>query len=472
MGLTHHLALVAGARPDVLEAAPGDRIRYAAMGGVIISTAAVAAASAIMAVRMAMGLPIAWALLIGLVWGVIIFNLDRLLVVQMMRQPRKLMSLAAAVPRVLLALVLGTVISTPVVLEIFRPEIETQLLVLQAEQNEEYLKQISGNPDYARIPGLTEQVAADQAVLDKGAPVNVESDPAVVSARTLYDNAQKDYATAEKAVVCEKEGTCGSGKAGAGIAFDEKVRIRDDRLEIRDEAADRLASAREQATTNLAAAQRTAITAARTRLAANQETLAGLNQRLEAEKRAHAARSGKDDGLLARLEALDRLAADRPTLQLAHLTLFLLFLALELLPVLMKLLQVLGPETAYDRSAKEVDAGHARRAAGRRDAEREIEDERLELIKAAAKAGNQKVVDAQSQVMGRVLDAWEQHALEESERDVDRWRARPPVPDDDDLTRPQPALYEPAPRTNGRAYWPALDDFDDPGIPPQRTAGW
>jgi len=137
VGLIDRLAAIAGGRADVFASAPGDRIRYSAMGGVIISTASVAAASAAMAVHMAMGVPVVGAVLIGLAWGVIIFNLDRLLVVQMMRQDKKWVSLVAAAPRVLLALVLGAVISTPVVLQIFRPEIDTELIVMQAEKNTE-----------------------------------------------------------------------------------------------------------------------------------------------------------------------------------------------------------------------------------------------------------------------------------------------------------------------------------------------
>ncbi|WP_433825898.1 DUF4407 domain-containing protein [Actinoplanes sp. CA-015351] len=420
--MTHRLAQIAGGRPEVFEAAPGDRIRYAAMGGVIVSTAVVAAASAVMAVHMTMGLPIVVELLIGLAWGVIILNLDRLLVVQMMRQERKILSVAAALPRVLLALVLGTVISTPVVLQIFAPEIETELFVMQAEQTEAYNRQIATNPDYAKIPELTEQIAADEAVLAKGVSVNVESDPAVTAVRELYDKAQTAYLAAEKNVVCEKEGTCGSGLAGPGIAFDEKVQIRDDRKAERDDAAQQLKDARAAAASNLSSAQDTAIATARSRLDANRAALTELNERSEAAKRAHAAQSEQDDGLLARLEALDRLSADRPTLQLAHIMLFLLFLCLELLPVLMKLLQVLGPETPYDRKAKEVDDRHARTAAERWDVEREIEQDRLQLIKDAAKIGNQKVVEAQSQVMQRVLVAWEDYAHAAADRDVQRWQ--------------------------------------------------
>ena len=416
MGLIDRLAAIAGGRADVFASAPGDRIRYSAMGGVIISTASVAAASAAMAVHMAMGVPVVGAVLIGLAWGVIIFNLDRLLVVQMMRQDKKWVSLVAAAPRVLLALVLGAVISTPVVLQIFRPEIDTELIVMQAERNTEYNKKMSANPEYAKIPDLQAQIKADQSTVDRGAPVDVESDPTVAGARQQYDAAQKAYATAEQNVVCEKEGSCGSGKRGAGIAFREKVQIRDDRKKTRNEAAARLAGARRSVTANLAKAQTTALSAAQARLAANQAQLNDLNTRLNADRRAHEASSKEDNGLLARLEALDRLGDDRPILQTAHTTLFLLFLALELLPVLMKLLQVLGPETRYEREAEKQDDLHAEVAQAGRELTLTIERDIALTTGEAAHSNVQRVVDTRAQVMRMELDDWAQKTLAEKGR--------------------------------------------------------
>ena len=431
MGLKRTLAGFAGGRPDILGVTPGDEPRYAAMGGVIVSTALVAAASAAMAVHMALGTTITAAILIGLAWGLIIFNLDRLLVVQMMRQKRTALTLLMAVPRVLLALVLGAAISTPVVLKIFEPEIRTQLTVLHARQIAEYNRDVAANPDYASLPGLEKAIAADERLITGGA--DVESVPAVVAARAQYDDAQKRFLRAQADVVCEKEGTCGSGRAGAGIAFDEKVRIQEEARNTRDEAQGRLTAARADARTALAGAA----SAARSRLTDNRARLTALRDRLTADKAAHEAASEQDTGLLARLEALDEIAAARPTLQAAHLVLFLLFLALELLPVLMKLLQVIGPETDYDKVAKENSDHLMRLDRERRDNELGTEQERLRRAAEAARAGNRIVVETQAEVMGRVLQHWRQRAVEQAERDLDRWMPEP-APDDQLIPGPRP----------------------------------
>jgi hypothetical protein len=54
-------------------------------------------------------------------------------------------------------------------------------------------------------------------------------------------------------------------------------------------------------------------------------------------------------GILLRLEALDRLGDTNATLAAAQFMLSLLFMSVEILPVLMKLLLNFSPPTAYDR---------------------------------------------------------------------------------------------------------------------------
>jgi hypothetical protein len=459
--LTHLLAAIAGGRDDVFENAPGDRIRYAAMGGVIISTAAVAAASATMAVHTGMRMPTPGALAVGLIWGFIIFNLDRLLVVQMMRQTNKKMSLLAAIPRLLLAIVLGAVISTPVVLQIFKPEIDTELLVLQAEKNADYSRATANNPDYAQIPELTKAIATDQSVINKGVSVDVESDPEVKAALVAYNTAQSDYQKAERNVVCEKEGKCGSGRAGAGIAFAEKVQIRDDAERVRNAAQTRLASARTTAQANLVSGQTTAVAAATADRDDKQAKLKDLNRRLDADKAAHEAQTKKDDGLLARLEALSRLSSDRPTLETAHLTLFLLFLALELLPVLMKLLQVLGPETTYDKRATETDNHYADLAQKRRDNDSEkerlrldadlaSEQRRVDQAQDATDDANDAIIATQREVMREVLEAWKHQAVNQTRNDLLHWNGQ---------------VSGGADRRAARIYRSRYDDSELPTVP-------
>src|SRR3954452_19821139 len=132
------LAVLAGARTDVLTAATAARARFVALGGVLLSTGALAVLSAAFAVHMALGVWWPFALLVGAFWGLVIVNLDRMLLVGMAHDSSVKRNAILAVPRIALALVLGTVIATPLTLQVFHREIDTQLVTLQAEKADAY----------------------------------------------------------------------------------------------------------------------------------------------------------------------------------------------------------------------------------------------------------------------------------------------------------------------------------------------
>jgi len=218
------LALLAGARADILEAAPGARARFVALGGVLLSTGGLAALSAAFAVHMALG---AWwgiALLVGLFWGVVIVNLDRMLLVGMAHDASLKRNLAMAVPRVGLALVLGVVISTPLTLQIFHKEIDTQIVALQAEASDAYKESLDSDARFTGLPELRETVANEQAIVASGG----QSDPSLAplqgeltSTQAAYDGALATQLDLQAKAQCELNGTCGTGDAGTGLAYQQ-----------------------------------------------------------------------------------------------------------------------------------------------------------------------------------------------------------------------------------------------------------
>src|SRR3954454_2990380 len=120
------LAVLAGARPDVPAAAPGGRARVQAAGGGLLHTRRQGAVSAAFAVHMALGVWWPFALLVGLGWGTVVVNLDRMLLVGMAHDASLKRNLVMTVPRVGLALVLGVVVATPLTLQVFHKEIDTE----------------------------------------------------------------------------------------------------------------------------------------------------------------------------------------------------------------------------------------------------------------------------------------------------------------------------------------------------------
>ena len=113
----------AGANKKVLRQCPTEYAKYAGMGGTIFSTACMAALSGGYAISYVFDNTLV-AVLFGLFWGfVIIFNLDRLIVNTMYSDGKVTISFKeffSGLPRIIMAVFLGIVISTPLELKIYQ----------------------------------------------------------------------------------------------------------------------------------------------------------------------------------------------------------------------------------------------------------------------------------------------------------------------------------------------------------------
>ena len=117
----------AGAHQKLLREFPSEHTKYAGLGGVILATFVLAALSSGYAIYSVFE-DWLWTLLFACVWGLIIFNFDRFLVSTMRKYGvSKRKQLWMAVPRLLLALVIGLTIARPLELKIFEKEIAVKV---------------------------------------------------------------------------------------------------------------------------------------------------------------------------------------------------------------------------------------------------------------------------------------------------------------------------------------------------------
>ncbi|MFQ1003944.1 DUF4407 domain-containing protein [Modestobacter sp. SSW1-42] len=420
------LAVLAGARLDVLQVASGARAKFVALGGVLVSTGALAALSTAFALHMALGVWWPVAAVIGLGWGVVIVNLDRMLLVGMAHDSSWLRNALMAVPRIGLAVLLGTVISTPLTLQVFSKEIDTTIVTLQAEAAERFTDELAADARYAPIPELEQRIAEEQAVLAGGGVADPDADPRVSGAQAerdakqaTYDAEARTYADLQAKAQCELDGTCGSGDVGQGAAYFGAAAAAAAQADVRDAARAELDTAERALQETRDAAQADAVSAGARNLAMAQAALATDTAELQrltaakvAEQAAFDAENAQSDGLLARLEAMDRLAEDRPAAGTAHLMLFLLFLSVELLPVLMKVMLNFSEPTAYDRLEVLRDEEDVAAEEIRRNGRQRAQQARADLV-----------VAAETDRMAREILDREIAAREEAERAAER-RAR------------------------------------------------
>lgn len=121
--------LCSGVNRKILRQCPTEYAKYAGMGGTIFFTACMAALSGGYAISTVFDSTII-ALLFGVFWGMLIFNLDRLIVNTMYSDGKVTISwqeLVSGLPRIVMAIFLGIVISTPLELKIFEDAIDIQI---------------------------------------------------------------------------------------------------------------------------------------------------------------------------------------------------------------------------------------------------------------------------------------------------------------------------------------------------------
>ena len=130
--ISRFLWFCSGAHLDTLEKHPTDHNKYFGIGATIFFTGLFAALSGGYAMYFVFkGGDFAWlfAIFFGLIWGLAIFNMDRYIVGSLDKNASSRKQLLQATPRILLAIMIGIVISRPLELRIFDKEIKEKLKV-------------------------------------------------------------------------------------------------------------------------------------------------------------------------------------------------------------------------------------------------------------------------------------------------------------------------------------------------------
>ena len=133
--INEFLWICAGVNRKLLRQCPNDYAKYAGMGGVILFTALMAAISGGYAISTVFD-DIRIVISFAIFWGLLIFNLDRFIVNTIYSDGKvtiSWMEFWAAMPRIIMAIFLGIIISTPLEMRIFKDSIELELTRMQGE---------------------------------------------------------------------------------------------------------------------------------------------------------------------------------------------------------------------------------------------------------------------------------------------------------------------------------------------------
>lgn len=94
------------------------------------------------------------AILMGLLWGFMIFNLDRFIVMSMKKQNKIGKELLVAIPRIILAIIISLVVAKPLEVRLFQDRIAAQISDNELEKREQNRRRIYGITDKSTIDSL------------------------------------------------------------------------------------------------------------------------------------------------------------------------------------------------------------------------------------------------------------------------------------------------------------------------------
>jgi hypothetical protein len=290
--LKQFFILCSGADTDILnDCSIGEQNKYAGIGATVFFTAVMATIASSYALFTVFD-NLYTSVFFGLIWGLLIFNLDRYIVSTIKKRDNVIDEILQATPRLILAVIIAVVISKPLELKIFEKEINQVLLEQKNDLTLANQNQIAQqfNPQIADLENQISNLQTE--IITKEAEVNA-----------LYDT-----------YISEAEGTAGTKLLGKGPVYKEK----------RDKHDAGLAELQELKTNNKA------------KIAVLETQIATLQNDYTANVKDTQPVIDNFDGLMARVTALGKLP------WLPSFFIFLLFLAIETSPIIAKLLSPKG----------------------------------------------------------------------------------------------------------------------------------
>lgn len=294
--------MCSGADTDILKtSSKAEQTKYAGIGGTVFFTAVMAFIASSYALFTVFDNYFT-AIFFGLVWGLLIFNLDRFIVSTIKKNDSKWKEIWQATPRIILAIIIAVVISKPLEMKLFEKEINQVLLTQKNNLTLANKEQIATQ--------FTPEITAYQNEINQlKQEINVKE----AESNVLYDT-----------YISEAEGTAGTKLLGKGPVYKEK---------------------REKHDATLVELQQLK-TANKAKIAEKENQIAALTTQQKTQVITTQPIIDGFDGLMARINALNELP------WLPSFFIFLLFLAIETSPILAKLI---APKGEYDFKLQDIE---------------------------------------------------------------------------------------------------------------------
>lgn len=381
-GIYRFFCWCSGARLYLLKTCPTDYNKFFGIGIVVFMTGIMAVISGSYAFYTVFKHEIP-AIAFGLLWGILIFFLDWYLVASLKKKNSMRQELSMAAPRLILSIFIAVVISKPIELKLFEKEINSEIAKVNNEKtllNKDLIEQ-----NFDELTQLIKENDTHRLELNKTEKLRDE----------LFSM-----------TIAEAEGRSATLKAGKGSVYKEK-KEQLDKLdkELVEKKALLLPVIKE-----------------------NNQRIAELKSKRDAQMNATVANVQHADGFLARIMAMSNISSQNRSVAFVSWFIILLFICIESAPIFVKLLSERGP---YDEllEAEEYDKTYQIRmaalnkeaASGKKLAEAEKNKMKYDAEIQNNRDFINRLVVAQSEIQEKKVSKWKEREMENIDKNFEQY---------------------------------------------------
>jgi uncharacterized protein DUF4407 len=332
----------AGIEEDVMDWAPSERLKYAGVGIIVLNTGCLAAFAMFTALGKVISAPAAALIPVSLIWGWMIFSVDRWLITSThgMRGTNRVL---VFIPRIVLAILLAFTIAEPLTLRIFQNSLNTQVATTRTARLDTYESLLQTcNPVSGKWVAGSACVGNHLAVADSPYAMQQKLATAkqqVADLKPIVANDMAQLRNLQTTMTDECAGTSGPGLTGHA-GYGPMCKADKNAIDSYGRQSD--------------------VTGKQAQLTAAQNTVAALIPQVAAAQQAYATQLQKaiktavtvkqrdlgQIGIIDEWTALEQLSSQSAFVFFGHWLLVLVLMALDCLPVLVKLM---GGSSAYDQ---------------------------------------------------------------------------------------------------------------------------
>lgn len=372
-----------GARLYLLEKCPSEHNTYFGIGLIVLLTGIMAGLSGSYAFFTIFG-SVTLSVVFGLFWGVLIFSLDWYLVASLRKQEVKMKEIRVAAPRLILAVLLGIVISKPLELKLFEKEINDQI----------------------ELQRISDAIKSNKSIgMEFGEIDKLKQENEMMATQLKSKEMERNQLL--KMVIDEAEGQSPTGKMGKGPVYAEKKQAyAQSERELKDLNAQFLPL----------------IKANSKRV---EQLLASRDLRVESKR----ASSSANNGFLARINAINTLSSQNTGIMIINWFIVLLFICIESAPMIVKLMSHRGPYDDFldaENLSKSLAAKrliYELEMTQNKDYSVSFEKNKLEYSRAIESNADfiERVTRAQVEINEKIVEKWKQQELEQIETNFKKY---------------------------------------------------